>query len=89
MPVISMFYGVIVRMFYFDTDRHKAPHVHVQYGDQKAVFSIPDGALLEGELKSSKRKLVEAWVEIHQEELMANWNLASEGQQVFKIEPLK
>ena len=34
-------------------------------------------------------KLVEAWIEIHQEELMADWKLVVEGQQLFKIDPLK
>jgi hypothetical protein len=89
MPVISMFYGIIVRMFFFDTDRHKTPHIHVQYGEQSAVLSIPDGELLRGELKRSKLKLIEAWIEIHREELMANWELAVEGQEPFKIEPLR
>ena len=89
MPVISMFYGIIIRMFYFDTDRHKAPHIHAQYGDQDAVIALPDGAVLEGELKSAKMKLVQAWLEIHREELVANWQLAVEGQPVFKIEPLR
>jgi len=44
---------------------------------------------LEGELKLNKLKLLQAWIEIHQEELMADWELASQGQSVFKIEPLK
>ena len=89
MPVISMFYGIIIRMFYFDTDKHKAPHIHVQYAEQRAVIGLPDGDLLEGGLKSSKMKLVQAWLEIHRDELMADWQLAIEGQLVFRIEPLR
>lgn len=89
MPVISMFYGLIVRMYFFDNDRHKSPHVHVQYGDQNAVIGILEGELLSGQLKPAKLKLVQAWVEIHKEELLANWQLAVEGQSVFKIEPLR
>lgn len=89
MPVISMFYGIIIRMFYFDTDRHKAPHMHVQYAEENAVIGLPDGDLLEGVLQSSKMKLVQAWLEIHREALMADWQLAVEGQPVFKIEPLR
>jgi hypothetical protein len=89
MPVISMFYGIIIRMFYFDTDKHKAPHIHVQYSDQSAVIGLPAGEVLEGNLKASKLKLVQAWVEIHRDELMADWQLAVEGQPVFKIKPLR
>ncbi len=89
MPVISMFYGVIVLMYYFDNRRHKLPHIHVQYGEEEAVLSIPDGAVIEGELRSNKLKLVRAWIEIHNEELMANWELAVNGQSVFKIDPLR
>ena len=40
-------------------------------------------------MKISKRKLVEAWIEIHQDELMADWELAISGEEIFKIEPLK
>lgn len=89
MPVISMFYGVIVLMYYFDNRRHYLPHIHVQYGDEEAILTIPDGEVIEGSLRSAKMKLVQAWIEIHQEELMANWQLAVNGQSVFKIEPLR
>jgi len=54
-----------------------------------SVFSLPEGELIEGELKPNKLKLVQAWIEIHQEELMADWELAVNGQEVFKIDPLK
>jgi hypothetical protein len=89
MPVISMFYGVIVMMYYFDNRRHHEPHIHVQYGEEEAVISIPEGNILEGAIRTNKLKLVQAWIEIHQEDLMADWNLAANGQPVFKIEPLK
>jgi len=89
MPVISMFYGVIVMMYYFDNRRHHAPHIHVQYSDEEAVISIPDGDVIEGSIRANKLKLVQAWVEIHQEDLMADWQLAANGQPIFKIEPLK
>ncbi len=89
MAVLAMFYGIIVSMYFFDMRRHHSPHIHVKYQDQEVVIAIPNGEVLEGELRSSKLKLVQAWIEIHQDELMADWELASEGQQVFKIEPLK
>lgn len=84
-----MFYGIIVMMYYFDNKKHHQPHIHVQYGDDEAVIAIPDGNILEGSLKSAKLKLVQAWIEIHQDELMADWKLAINGQQLFKIDPLK
>lgn len=89
MPVISMFYGVIVLMYYFDNKKHHRPHIHVEYSGEEAVVSIPDGGVIEGSLRTAKLKLVQAWIEIHQDELMADWRLAVNGQPVFKIEPLK
>ena len=89
MAVLSMFYGIIVSMYYFDNQRHHIPHIHVKYQEQEVVLSIPDGDVLEGELKRNKMKLVQACIEIHQEELIANWELANQGESIFKIEPLK
>ena len=84
-----MFYGIIVSMYYLDNRRHKFPHIHVKYQDQEAVLSIPDGNLLAGTLKPNKMKLIQAWIEIHSDELMADWDLASQGETVFRIDPLK
>ena len=89
MPVISMFYGVIVLMYFMDRKKHRLPHIHVQYQDNEAVISIPEGKLLEGSLPKSKIKLVHAWIEIHLDELMADWRLAIQGEPIFKIDPLK
>ncbi len=89
MPVISMFYGIIILMYYFDNKKHHQPHIHVKYQDEEAVISIPEGDVLSGSIRNSKLKLIQAWIEIHKDELMANWELAIAGQQVFKIDPLK
>ncbi len=89
MPVLSMFYGIIIRMYYFDDKQHHVPHVHAEYADARAVFSIPGGDLIAGEFPANKAKLVRAWIEIHQDELIADWRLAVNGQPPFKIEPLK
>ncbi len=89
MPVISMFYGIIVLMFFFDNKKHHRPHIHVQYGEYEAIIAIDDGEILEGDLPKPKMKLAQAWTEIHKDELMADWQLAVTGQQPFKIEPLK
>ena len=89
MPVISMFYGLIIMMYFYDNKKHHLPHIHVKYQNDEAVFSITDGTLIEGKLPKNKIKLVEAWIEIHREDLIADWQLAIEGQEIFKIEPLK
>lgn len=89
MPTLSMFYGIIVRMYYFDNQQHNMPHIHVSYQDYTAIIEISNGTIIEGSLPNAKQKLVAAWVEIHQDELMADWQLAINGEPVFKIEPLK
>ena len=76
-------------MYYLDNRQHKLPHIHVKYQDEEAVISIIDGQLLDGTLKSNKMKLVQAWLEIHNEELIADWELAISGETIFKIDPLK
>ena len=63
MPVISMFYGLIIAMYYLDTKQHKLPHIYVKYGELEAVYKIPDGDLLEGQLPANKEKLIKAWIE--------------------------
>ena len=88
MPTISMFYGILVRMFYKDTDKHSSPHIHADYQGQVGVYSIPDGQLLGGSLPPNKHKLVIAWIEIHHEDLLANWQLAANGKKPFPIKGL-
>ena len=89
MPTISMFYGIVISLYYFDDERHKLAHIHAKYQDQSASFSILDGNLLAGTFPSAKTRLVQAWIEIHREDLMADWELAVSGQPPFKIEPLR
>jgi len=84
-----MFYGVTVLMYYFDNKRHKLPHIHVKHGSDEAVIGLPDGEVIEGTFRRAQLRLVQAWVEIHREELMRNWELAVAGESVFRIEPLK
>lgn len=88
MPVISMFYGIIVRMYKESGTKHKVPHIHADYSGDEVVVSI-DGEVLEGSIPKNKMKLLEAWMEIHKDELMADWELLSSGEQHFRIDPLK
>ena len=89
MATISMFYGIIISMMYMDNKRHTLPHIHADYQGQSVVLSIPDGEILAGDFPPRKLKLVRAWIEIHHESLLANWELAVIGKTVFTIDPLK
>ena len=89
MPTISMFYGIIIRMLFMDTKQHHLPHLHVDYQGQNAVITIPDGTILEGDIPAKKLRLLQAWITIHEEELLADWALAVKGEPVFPIEPLR
>ena len=89
MAIISMFYGIIVSMYFMDNRKHHTPHIHVQYQGQEAVLNILNAELIDGEINISKLRLAQAWVEIHRDELIADWELAIKGENVYKIEPLK
>ncbi len=88
MPTISMFYGILIRMFFKDTERHHKPHIHADYQGQVAVYSIPDGDVLASALPPNKHKLVVAWIEIHRDDLLADWELAVHGKKPFNIKGL-
>ena len=88
MPLISVFYGISVYMYYTDRMRHHRPHIHIKYGEFEAVFSIDEGMAIRGILPKSQTRLVQAWIEIHRKELIEDWDLASNQQQPRKIEPL-
>ena len=79
MPTISMFYGILIRMFFKDIDKHKLPHIHAEYQGDVGVYSIVDGKLLAGHVPPKKQKLIVAWIEIHHDDLLADWELAVNG----------
>ncbi len=89
MPVISMFYGITVSLYFLDNRRHHRPHIHATYQREEVVVAIPEGDVLEGGLPPGKMKMLLAWVEIHRDDLMADWLLAVNGEQPFRIEPLR
>lgn len=88
MPTISMFYGILIRM-YCGGREHGPPHIHALYGDKAAVFSIIDSEQIEGSLATPQRKLVEAWITLHRDELLADWALSESGELPFRIDPLR
>jgi len=88
-PVVSTFYGITVSLYFLDNRRHHRPHIHARFQGDEVVVAIPDGEVLEGELPPGRLKLLLAWVEIHRDDLMADWELAVRGEQPFRIEPLR
>jgi hypothetical protein len=88
MPTISMFFGIIVRM-YFAPEEHNPPHIHGYYQDSRIVIGIYDCEVLKGSLPSRQLRLILAWIEIHRDELLADWELCQNGEKPFQIEPLK
>jgi hypothetical protein len=68
--------------------RHSKPHIHAEYSGDEIVVAL-DGETLEGSMPPAKLKLLEAWIEIHRDDLQANWDLLSKGEQFFRIDPLK
>lgn len=88
MPTISVFYGIIVRMYSEQGGKHHMPHIHAEYQDYKIVVDL-EGNVVEGSIPKNKLKLLIAWIEIHKEDLYANWKLLSSGDGYFKIEPLR
>lgn len=68
---------------------HAPPHFHAQYGDYKATISILDLKLIEGELPRRALNLILDWAELHQQELLDNWNRAANNEQLQSIKPLE
>ena len=88
MPTLSIFFGIIIKMYREVNSKHNLPHIHAEYQNDEVVISL-NGEILSGSLPSKKLKLVLAWIEIHNEDLHANWKLLSEGKEFFRIEPLR
>lgn len=86
MPTISMFRGIKV---YINWRDHMPPHFHAKYGSAEVIVSIKDIEVIEGSMPSKQLKMLLGWAAFHQEELMENWELATQQQELFAIEPLK
>jgi hypothetical protein len=89
MPELSRFFGIVIRMFTEAGGQHHHAHFHAFYQEYAAVFAIDTVECLGGKLPTAQRRLVEAWVEIHREELQQDWELLQTGQPPVKIEPLR
>ena len=84
MPSISFFYGIVISMYF---DDHNPPHFHARYQGQKAEFAL-DGTLIGGSLPDKQLRFVQAWANIHEDDLRTNWEMLKEEGRAEKIEPL-
>ena len=85
MPTISSFYGILIAMYWRE---HAPPHFHAEYGEHEALIDIRDLCVLEGRLPRRALQLVLDWAELHQAELLANWQQGQQRQPLDKIKPL-
>ncbi len=86
MPIISRFFGIIIRMFF---NEHAPPHFHAEYAEHRAAINIRTLDVLEGKLPRRALELVLDWAELHQEELLRDWDLCQQHQQPAEIAPLE
>jgi len=85
MPVISTFFGIVIRMFYRE---HGVPHFHAEYQGQQATFTL-DGEILAGTIRSrTALRLIQEWSLARHTELEANWGKARGGEPLERIAPL-
>jgi hypothetical protein len=89
MPEIARFFGIIIRMFAEYGVPHQSPHFHAYYQQHVGIFSIEPVELIAGSLPKRQMRFVEAWAELHQDELMKDWEKLQSGERPFSIEPLK
>jgi hypothetical protein len=89
MPELSRFFGIIIRMFVEVGGSHHRPHFHAYHQEAVAVFGVDPVELIAGELPTRQRRLVEAWAELHQDELASDWQRLQAGQSPKPIEPLR
>lgn len=89
MPEVSRFFGIVVTMYWEADAAHMAPHFHVRYEDYRASYGIDPVVQLAGALPRRQQRLIEAWAELHQEELLANWELAQQNRMLRRITGLK
>jgi hypothetical protein len=89
MPELSRFFGIIIRMYAEPFAPHHQPHFHAYYQEFAAVFALDTLEIIAGELPVKQRRLVEAWAELHREELRNDWELLQTGRRPQTIAPLQ
>ena len=89
MPELARFFGIIIRMFAEPDTAHHEPHFHAYYQNDVGIYSIATLEMIAGYLPRRQQRLVEAWAELHQDELIENWERLQNGQPPERIEPLR
>jgi len=89
MPEVSRFFGIIIRMYVEAGEAHHMAHFHAYYQDYAGIYDIDRIECLAGFLPRRQERLVLAWAELHQEELLSNWQSLQQGRPPIRIEPLK
>ena len=84
MPVLSRFYGIIIRMYFLQKE-HNPPHIHAIYNEDVAAIDFMTGTVLEGNLPPKAMALVQEWITLHRNELKEIW----ETQEFRQLEPLE
>lgn len=84
MPVLSRFYGIIIRMYFLQKE-HNPPHIHAIYNEDMAAIDLMTGNVLEGYLPPKALALVQEWITLHRDELKEVW----ETQNFKDIAPLE
>lgn len=86
MPTISIFYGIVVQMFWKE---HGPPHFHALYAEYEALIDIEKLEIIRGHLPKRAMAFVLEWASEHQTELLEDWKLCTQRQTPKKIEPLE
>jgi hypothetical protein len=89
MPELSRFFGIVISMYSEIHTRHHQPHFHAYYQESSASIGFDPVEVLAGDLPRTQRRLVEAWAELHRDELIMNWRALQAGQPATPIEPLR
>lgn len=88
MPEISRFLGIVIRMFVEVGGQHNLSHFHAYCQEWEAVYGIDPIQLINGRLPLRQMRLVEAWAELHQDQLRDDWERLQAGRTPLPIVPL-
>lgn len=88
MPLISQFYGILIYMYRELGGHHNEPHIHIKYNEYEMSMTL-EGKKINGNLPRKQKKLVDAWIELHKEELKASWYVLNNDGEILKIKGLE
>lgn len=88
MPLISQFYGILIYLYKEIGGHHNEPHIHVKYNEYEMSMTL-DGKILDGNIPSKQKKIIEAWRVVHEDELRAAWYAYNNDGEILKIKGLE